>query len=452
VHLLRTGSPGAQQWATALIAEIALVPETRDPLAKAGAVPPLTALISSGTVGTPEVAARALANLALADDDGAAAEEGAGANEPESLLRTSSPGKLPEKADFSQPVSKSAEFNTPQKQRRGSVSSIHSEGDGSAIDTDERGTKHESTVGSDRRRKMVLDAGGVKGCISMLDNSNLAGAQTVMLRPISIQGDGVSMGMQEQGAAALAEIAFGNAEMQDAIIAAGGVPMLLNVIRSGSPLGQEHAARAVRNTAERVESHTTIVDYGTIRIIKGSRSRDRLVPRPMTHSRVRVALRAVRVSATTAELVQLTKTGSQKAQEIAAAGLSDLARGAIVEREQRRERKRRMSFSHPDQGAHKEPPDGTHSPAPLSLGASPANRRDSSPASRRDSSAEVQASRRDSSAEVQASRRDSSAVEVQASRRDSSAVEVQVEEPASRKDRLMLISEAGGITRIDAAA
>ena len=36
---------------------------------------------------------------------------------------------------------------------------------------------------------------------------------------------------------------------------------------------------------------------------------------------------------TISELVQLAKTGSQKAQEMAAAGLSDLARGAIAEKE-----------------------------------------------------------------------------------------------------------------------
>lgn len=71
---------------------------------------------------------------------------------------------------------------------------------------------------------------------------------------------GEQMGMVEQAAAALAAIAHGSPDMQDAIIAANGVPMLLSVIRSGSAAGQEHAARAIRNTGERVESHGIIVE------------------------------------------------------------------------------------------------------------------------------------------------------------------------------------------------
>ncbi len=56
--------------------------------------------------------------------------------------------------------------------------------------------------------------------------------------------------------------------------------------------------RAILNLSQQIENQNAIVECGTI-----------------------------------PELVQLTKTGSQKAMEIAAAGLSELASGAIAERE-----------------------------------------------------------------------------------------------------------------------
>ena len=107
----------------------------------------------------------------------------------------------------------------------------------------------------------------------------------------------MKVGMQEQAAIALADIAHKNAEMQGGIVDAGGVPPLLQFIRTGSPLGQEHAARAIWHLAALTEVQSVIVEAGAI-----------------------------------PELVQLLKTGSPKAQEMAAAGLSDLAQGAVAER------------------------------------------------------------------------------------------------------------------------
>ena len=124
----------------------------------------------------------------------------------------------------------------------------------------------------------------------------------------------LNVGMQEQAAAALADLAYNSSDMQDAIIDTTGVPSLLNFMKgtATSLLGQEHAARAIRNLCIKpddgqiehmIENQKAIVDCGTI-----------------------------------VELVQLTKTGSQKAQELAAAGLSELASGAIVEREAKKSR------------------------------------------------------------------------------------------------------------------
>ena len=87
--------------------------------------------------------------------------------------------------------------------------------------------------------------------------------------------------------------------MQDAIIKAGGVPPLLNLVRLGSQLAQENATRAVWHLCAATVNQGVIVHAGAI-----------------------------------ADLVALSKTGSAKGAELAAAVISDLAKGAIAEREQ----------------------------------------------------------------------------------------------------------------------
>lgn len=76
VQLLRDGSPAGQQQAVCAIAEVGLVPENRPLISEAGGIPSLASLLTCGVVGTPETAARALANLARDDaetpDDGGA--------------------------------------------------------------------------------------------------------------------------------------------------------------------------------------------------------------------------------------------------------------------------------------------------------------------------------------------------------------------------------------------
>ena len=76
VRLLRDGSPAGQQQAACAVAEVGLVPENRDVIAEAGGIMALVSLLSSSVVGTPETAARALANLArdglITPDDGGA--------------------------------------------------------------------------------------------------------------------------------------------------------------------------------------------------------------------------------------------------------------------------------------------------------------------------------------------------------------------------------------------
>ena len=86
--------------------------------------------------------------------------------------------------------------------------------------------------------------------------------------------------------------------MQGAIIGHRGVPPLLLLMRNGSPEAQEHACRAVWHLCEDIDNQGVVVDCGAI-----------------------------------AELVMLSRVGDAKAQELAAAVISDLAKGAIAQRE-----------------------------------------------------------------------------------------------------------------------
>ena len=118
-------------------------------------------------------------------------------------------------------------------------------------------------------------------------------------------------------AATLSDLAYRDAAMQEAILEADGVPPLLHLLRNGSPLAQEHAARAIWHLCELTSNQQAVVDCGVI-----------------------------------VELVALSKGGTAKAQQFAAAVISDLAKGAIEERERRTGRssfavgreKRRSSF------------------------------------------------------------------------------------------------------------
>ena len=149
--------------------------------------------------------------------------------------------------------------------------------------------------GSAQRRAKINISGGVMRLIKMLDEKKGSTLEEP-LKPLHglKEENSIKLGMKEQVAITLADIAHDNADMQDVIIQAGGVPPLLAFIRMGSQLGQEHAARAIWHLAALTESQQDLVQCNAI-----------------------------------PDLVQLLKTGSPKAQEMAAAGISDLALGAV---------------------------------------------------------------------------------------------------------------------------
>jgi len=332
VRLVESGSAGSQQQAASCLSELALVPKNRNIVANAHGIQPIIALLSSPTIGTPETAARVLARLAHEDPSVVDVEAKA-----RLLMLTRLRPKLEPlltKAGMQWDVAeaKLVAAESIDALMENPVEFIAALGD--VAEAKARTAKDGEIKGAAERRAQIYMMGGIKRLISMLDGSNLTGGVKVKgwvppttparKDPIadakekgapSTKGKdmkdaeaGPKVGMSEQAAIALADIAYNNADMQDAIIEAGAVPALLAFIRIGSQLGQEHAARAIWHLAALFEVHVIIIEAGAI-----------------------------------PDLVQLLKLGSPKAQEMAAAALSDLAFGAFKVRqaaEQQKEKDR----------------------------------------------------------------------------------------------------------------
>lgn len=301
VSLLKpdVGTPAAQQQACAALTELALVDKIRDQIANTGGIKLAVDLLGSSIVGTPEIAARLMEHLSLSDDvDGREAltlarstpalRDGGGTDR--TALSTDRSTAL-----VTDRTAQSSDRSIPPEAGKKGRDALNVRGS-TAQGPDGR-RKPSDVFGSDGRRAMIQTGGGLTSLIAMLDGSNQAGKEKINIK-WSLPIESSSVGVFEQAAATIAEIAFNNPDMQDSIIDAGGVPCLLSTVRTGSPLGQEHAASAIRNLAGELENQSALVDCGAI-----------------------------------PDLVQLTKIGSQRAQEVAAAGLSELASGAIADKE-----------------------------------------------------------------------------------------------------------------------
>ena len=278
-----SGSAAGQQQAACALAEVARMPDNRAIIADAGGIDMLVSVLMTekSLVGTPETAARVLGNLAR---------------------------------DFE-----------------------HAGGDASS--TAPRDSKAEALQKAGAARRLqIANAGGIKKLITLLSQVSLSSAviakkmADVVAKVIGTAGDKAStdgsssnvspdlkrekttqrlsapaepssgsddtvLGVQEQAAATLADFAYGDSAMQHAIVESGGVPPLLALLRSGSQ-AQEHAAHAIWTLCAATENQRMIVESGVI-----------------------------------TDLVSISKSGSARAQEFAAAVMSELANGAIVERE-----------------------------------------------------------------------------------------------------------------------
>ena len=317
VRMLQIGSSTAQQQAAAALAEVCRVGENRALVADAEGIAPLVALLSSPEPATAEIAARALAHLAE-DEPEATCEQpadnvhdggagGASVSSAPSAAVQSAAGGLPFAA-------------VDVGEGGGGGGDVHAQAVATADDA--RGTL--ARWGGGARRRAIAGAGGVQRLVEMLSmnkpmfrrasgeldgRATEAGAALAMWRQVaSVIGfpwpedaeppKGANqiefIGTQEQAALTLAELALGDGELQQIIIAEEAIPRLLTLIRHGSPLAQEHAARAVWHLCEHTCNQGRVVEGGAI-----------------------------------ADLVLLCKGGSIKGQELGAAVLSDLAKGAI---------------------------------------------------------------------------------------------------------------------------
>ena len=306
VSLISTGSPASQQMCAAVIAAIGLIPCNRDAIANSNAVKPLVRLICDKTLGTPETAARALAHLAREDDM-------------HIEVREAADGEIPKKEEKSGGSFREAPsiVETKGNDKDNTSKGGGEESDNTDVDSDDEGVNY--CTGADQRRMLIKQAGGTHMLIQMLDGSNLNPSEPfkpatvggwgavkvgtigcVEVETIFIGSDvdfGMRIGMQEQAAATLADLAVNDTDMQNAIVSEKGIPPLLSLIRSGSQQAQEHAAATVWYLA--AEAHNQ---------------------------------KAVVASHAIIDLVALLKSGSPKAQYFSAAALSQLASGAVQQR------------------------------------------------------------------------------------------------------------------------
>ena len=304
-------SPQTMLQATAALAEVSLVPANRELIARAGAIPALVSLLTSAVAGTPETAARALGHLArdgalkLPPSDDAAAT--AAASYPDAGGRPRQPSR-----EIGREIGRDLPTDLPPPASE------------SALAPDD-GARNGALFDGKARRRLIRKCGGVKHLIQLLDPVSAfelqneaksspysCSAQRSAQRSTAADAFGdpeLVVGVQEAAAAALADLAYGDEEIQEAILQAGGVVPLLAIVRgvasalsvsSGmssaiSAGAQEHAARALWNLAASPDNQDLIVENGAI-----------------------------------PELVTLVREGSSRSQEIGAAVLSEIAHGAVL--------------------------------------------------------------------------------------------------------------------------
>ena len=78
-----------------------------------------------------------------------------------------------------------------------------------------------------------------------------------------------TIGVQEQAAATIADLAYGDLSMQDRLIANDCVKHLLTLLRHGEMLAQEYAARAIWHLCASTINQGVVVESGAISELVG---------------------------------------------------------------------------------------------------------------------------------------------------------------------------------------
>ena len=347
VQLCRHGTHETQQHAAASLAGVAGVVATRDVIAEAGGIAALVPLLKTLAQETRETAARALANLAR---DGAEEESDVGQAEGAQQAEPAGVGAA------------ATALSGAAATALGGVAATALGGAAATVLGDDAGAQNHAsrasprTAGDDEagatasgagamRRQMIANAGGIEQLIQMLragegssrantshrgsvanhhasrDAARASGTHRASVADASEAMEAAKrsrqsgkehamLGVPCMAAKTLSDLSDNDADMQDAIIEAGGVPPLLNLLKTGSPRSQEYAISAIWHLCHETYNQKAVVECGVI-----------------------------------VELVALSKAGSAKAQGLAAAVISDLAKGAIVEREQAIEREKSMAVA-----------------------------------------------------------------------------------------------------------
>ena len=338
MKLISMGSHAAQQHAASALADIGSVPAHRDAIAfgAEGSIQALVHLLGSHVAGTPEVAARALSQLArdeaeCANDGGVKAMEASveaasgakpGAARRQLILACGGIDRLimmlwaiPNKGlarrmwDLISSIVGSKDSVEVLNGETNSFLDVQSVAIAAMVKA--RATEKAALAQKAEKQQQhraqhaVTDKERVadKGSPSQKRWQAIANAASPTRTDTAQQQQAQQREVveaREEAALALADLAYGDRAMQSAILAAGGVPPLLRLIREGSAASQEAASRAIWHLCASLESQGVLVACGAVE-----------------------------------ELVALSRNGSPAAQDTAAAVISDLAKGAILERERR---------------------------------------------------------------------------------------------------------------------
>ncbi|KOO31373.1 vacuolar protein [Chrysochromulina tobinii] len=226
--------------AAAALVEVSAVPENRDKVARVGGIGPLVMCMSSTVAGLPEVAARALSRLARDYEESGAD----GGGEPE---------EVPDEV-----------IEQPGARRRAEIAAL-----GGVTKLIEM-LEPRSVPGMAKKiwsmvaLVMGIGGGDPNGSQSIDAGSAFSEAAT---------SEHSSIGVQEQAAATLCDISYGDRAMQDEMIREGAILHLLNIMRNEA---QEHVTLLLLSLASDADNRKAIAKAGAVaRLVAQLRGEDK---------------------------------------------------------------------------------------------------------------------------------------------------------------------------------
>eukprot|EP00435_Cladocopium_sp_Y103_P017605 s551_g4.t1 len=242
VALVTSGSDAAKTQAAFALRNLALKnDQNRAAIAAAGGIPPLIALVTSSSDSAKKEAARALGHVGL-NDQSRAAIAAAGGIPPLVALVTSGSDSAKEYAAGA--LANLADENEAAIAAAGGIPPLV------AL----------VTSGSDAAKEF---AAGALGNVAVNDQIEAAIAAAGGIPPLVALVTSGSDAAKQYAASALANLAM-NDENKVAIAAAGGIPPLVALVTSGSDAAKEHAAATLASLASNDQNQAPIAAAGGI--------------------------------------------------------------------------------------------------------------------------------------------------------------------------------------------